>query len=83
MKEMWVDSNPRTAPWEVKKSIGKVAQQFSGFAQQDSFELFNYIVDTMHEDLNRVIEKPTVETPDSNDRPDEIVAKEHWETFSA
>lgn len=26
MKEMWVDSNSKTAPWEVKKSIGKVAQ---------------------------------------------------------
>jgi len=25
MKEMWVDADPRTAPWEVKKSIGKVA----------------------------------------------------------
>ena len=22
MKEMWVDSDPRTAPWDVKKSIG-------------------------------------------------------------
>jgi ubiquitin C-terminal hydrolase len=32
MKEMWVDSDPRTAPWDVKKSIGKVAIQFSGFA---------------------------------------------------
>jgi len=25
MKEMWIDSEGRTAPWEVKKSIGKVA----------------------------------------------------------
>jgi len=28
MKEMWVDNDPRTAPWDVKKSIGKVASQF-------------------------------------------------------
>jgi ubiquitin carboxyl-terminal hydrolase 4/11 len=74
MKEMWVDSGSKTAPWEVKKSIGKVAQQFSGFAQQDSFELFNYLVDTLHEDLNRVLEKPYVEKADSNDREDPIVA---------
>lgn len=33
MNEMWVDKVPRAAPWEVKKAIGKVAQQFSGFAQ--------------------------------------------------
>ena len=52
MTEMWVDGEGRTAPWDVKKAIGAVAQQFSGFAQQDSYELFNYLVDTLHEDLN-------------------------------
>lgn len=83
MKEMWVDSDRKTAPWDVKKSIGKVAQQFSGFAQQDSYELFNYLVDTLHEDLNRVIDKPYVETEDSNDRSDDIVSKMHWESFTA
>ena len=25
MSEMWIDSDPITAPWDVKKSIGKVA----------------------------------------------------------
>ena len=33
MNEMWVDRSDRTAPWDVKKAIGTVAQQFSGFAQ--------------------------------------------------
>lgn len=78
-----MERNSKTAPWDVKKSIGKVAQQFSGFAQQDSYELFNYLVDTLHEDLNRVIEKPYVETPDSEYRPDEVVSKEHWDAFTA
>jgi ubiquitin C-terminal hydrolase len=32
MTEMWVDGGGRTAPWDVKKAIGTVAQQFSGFA---------------------------------------------------
>jgi len=83
MTEMWVDKGGRTAPWDVKKAIGAVAQQFSGFAQQDSYELFNYLVDTLHEDLNRVIEKPYVEVPDSDGRPDEVVSKEHWNAYTA
>jgi len=33
--------------------------------------------------LNRVEEKPYVDTPDSNGRDDEIVAKEHWDSFTA
>jgi ubiquitin C-terminal hydrolase len=82
MQEMWVDSEGRTAPWDVKKSIGRVAAQFSGFAQQDSYELFNYIVDTLNEDLCRVLDKPYTETPDSDNRPDEIVAQEHWESYT-
>jgi len=41
------------------------------------------LVDTLHEDLNRVIEKPYVETPDSNGWSDEIVSKEHWDSFTA
>lgn len=83
MREMWVDRGGRTAPSEVKKSIGKVAHQFAGFAQQDSYELFNYLVDTLHEDLNRVIEKPYVEQKDSDYRPDKEVSAEHWEVFKA
>ena len=32
----------------------------------------------MHEDLNRVVNKPYVELGESNNRPDEVVAKEFW-----
>ncbi len=31
--------------------------------------------------MNRVREKPYIETPDSDDRPDEVVSAEHWELF--
>jgi len=33
----------------------------------------------LHEDLNRVYVKPYVELAESNNRPDEEVALEHWE----
>jgi ubiquitin carboxyl-terminal hydrolase 4/11 len=62
----------------VKQSIAEVAKQFRGYAQQDSFELFNYLIDTIHEDLNRVKVKPYYESTDSNGRADEIVSAEHW-----
>lgn len=81
MKELWVSNDTRVAPWDVKKAIGTVAYQFQGFAQQDSFELFNYVADTLHEDLNRVVEKPYTEFKDSNGRPDEEVSADHWSAF--
>lgn len=82
MNELWVKSDGRVAPWDVKKAIGTVAYQFQGFAQQDSFELFNYVIDTLHEDLNRVIEKPYTEFKDSDGRPDAEVSADHWKAFT-
>ena len=83
VKDMWVGGNGRTAPWEVKKVVGKRVTKFSGFGQQDSCELINYVLDLLHEDLNRIIKKPYVELKDSEGRPDEEVSKEHWEGFLA
>lgn len=38
----------------------------------------NFLLDGLHEDLNRVRKKPYTETVESNGRPDEIVAEESW-----
>jgi ubiquitin carboxyl-terminal hydrolase 6/32 len=38
-----------------------------------------FLLDGLHEDLNRVHEKPYVELKDSNGRPDEEVAAEAWD----
>ena len=37
------------------------------------------MLDTLHEDLNRVKEKPYTEMKDKDDRSDIIVAEEHWQ----
>ena len=83
VKEMWMESSGRTAPHTLKQVVGKRVTKFQGFGQQDSCELINYVLDLMHEDLNRVIKKPYVEMKDSEGRPDEEVSAEHWEAFLA
>ena len=60
-------------------TIGKYAPRFSGFNQHDSQELLAFLLDGLHEDLNRVTDKPYVELKDSNSRPDVICAQEAWE----
>lgn len=39
----------------------------------------NFLLDGLHEDLNRVKKKPYVELEESNDRPDSVVASLFWE----
>jgi ubiquitin C-terminal hydrolase len=81
--DMWLGTSGKTAPWDVKNVVGKRVTKFSGFGQQDSCELINYVLDLMHEDLNRVKKKPYVEMRDSDGRPDSVVSQEHWDGFVA
>jgi ubiquitin carboxyl-terminal hydrolase 8 len=40
-----------TSPKQLKKSIANFALIFSGYAQQDSHEFMNFLLDALHEDL--------------------------------
>ena len=45
----------------MKWAVGEVREEFLGFAQQDSQELLAFLLDGLHEDLNRVRKKPYYE----------------------
>lgn len=49
--------------------IGKFAPRFNGYFQHDSQELTAFLLDGLHEDLNRVKDKPKFEEkePDGRD----------------
>lgn len=52
--------------------MGRFAPQFSGYQQQDSQELLAFLLDGLHEDLNRVKKKPYLALRDAEGRPDEV-----------
>ncbi|XP_012883510.1 PREDICTED: ubiquitin carboxyl-terminal hydrolase 4 [Dipodomys ordii] len=79
IKQMWSGRDSHVAPRMFKTQVGRFAPQFSGYQQQDSQELLAFILDGLHEDLNRVKKKPYLEPKDANGRPDAVVAKEAWE----
>lgn len=53
-------------------AVGRFAPQFSGYQQQDSQELLAFLLDGLHEDLNRIHKKPYIEQKDADDRPDQV-----------
>uniref|UniRef100_A0AAQ4RUR0 Ubiquitin carboxyl-terminal hydrolase n=1 Tax=Gasterosteus aculeatus aculeatus TaxID=481459 RepID=A0AAQ4RUR0_GASAC len=77
--ELWSGTQKNIAPLKLRWTIAKYAPRFNGFQQQDSQELLAFLLDGLHEDLNRVHEKPYVELKDSDGRPDGEVASEAWE----
>lgn len=80
LKELWFGTVPSTTPVGLKRAIGRFAPQFSGFQQHDSQELLAYLLDGLHEDLNRVKQKPYTEVSESDGKTDDaVVAKEAWD----
>jgi len=77
--KLWGNVRGPLAPFELRGSVAKFgSSRFTEFQQHDSQEFLSFLLDGLHEDLNRVHDKPYVELKDSDDRPDEDVAQEHW-----
>ncbi|PLW57332.1 hypothetical protein PCANC_02454 [Puccinia coronata f. sp. avenae] len=55
------------SPREFKSIVGRFNSLFLGYGQQDSQELLTFLLDALHEDLNRVKVKPFDEIPDYDD----------------
>eukprot|EP00466_Bigelowiella_natans_P005206 jgi/Bigna1/71681/fgenesh1_pg.16_\ len=68
-------------PATVRAVMAKQYEQFASYQQQDAQEFLSLLMDGLHEDLNRVLEKPYTQITDSNGRKDHIVAAEHIEGY--
>ncbi|XP_069592061.1 ubiquitin carboxyl-terminal hydrolase 4 [Ranitomeya imitator] len=79
IRQIWSGEHSYVAPRMFKTQVGRFAPQFSGYQQQDSQELLAFLLDGLHEDLNRVKKKPYLELKDANGRPDSVVATEAWD----
>ena len=69
------------APRDFKYTIGEFNSTFSGYFQQDSQELLGFLLDGLHEDLNRIKKKPYSEIPDMKGQPDKVIADKIWELY--
>ena len=67
LTQIYGDSAGTVTPSLFKKTIGNMQPMFSGYGQQDSQEFLSFLVDALHEDLNRILKKPYNENPDSDD----------------
>ncbi|KAL7124612.1 hypothetical protein ABFS83_14G060800 [Erythranthe nasuta] len=78
LRKLWAPGRAPVAPRPFKAKLARFAPQFSGCSQHDSQELLAFLLDGLHEDLNRVKHKPYIKSKDADGRPDEEVADEYW-----
>lgn len=72
------------APRLFKNTVGIYNHAFSGYQQQDSQEFLAFLLDGLHEDLNRILKKPATEKPELKDKANvsesdiEALAEQSW-----
>lgn len=81
MKTMWMGNRSVVDTSGFKEQLSTFAPQFSGHHQHDSQELLSYLLDGIHEDLNRVKTRPFVEDKDCDGTRDEQDAIDAWKNY--
>lgn len=83
LRKLWSSGRTSVAPRAFKAKLARFAPQFSGYNQHDSQELLAFLLDGLHEDLNRVRSKPYIEAKDADGRPDVEFAEECWKNHKS
>jgi len=78
ISELWNGKNSYINPWDFRQIFVSFVKQFAGFSQQDSDEMLTFMIDNLHEDLNRVKSKPYSELNERNENETEEEASIRW-----
>ena len=85
IENLWTMVNQSFSPRVLKGQVSRFASQFAGYGQHDTQELLAFLLDGLHEDLNRIIKKPYIEKPDwkagGGDRQLAEFGKECWDGY--
>ncbi|CAO3599291.1 unnamed protein product [Absidia cylindrospora] len=83
IEKLWSGTTASVAPRDFKYTISRFNPTFNGYQQHDSQELLAFLLDGLHEDMNRILKKPYIEMPDFVDMTDEEIAKQSWDYHKA
>jgi ubiquitin C-terminal hydrolase len=82
IQDIWSGEYTKVVPSQLKKVLGEFQPRFSGYQQQDSSELLQFLLDGLHEDLNRVkIKVPTTTVESDGKELDAEVAQKSLDTY--
>lgn len=86
LHDLWHGEMPYISPFQFRRSICMHAAQFGGSEQHDSQEFLSFLLDGLHEDLNRIVKKPTHEVTATREEeleklPQQIASEQEWKIY--
>ena len=78
INELWLGNSSHIHPREFRNIFIRFAKQFAGFSQHDSHEMLTFMLDGLHEDLNRNKDKPYIEMVDQKESESDAEASERF-----
>ncbi|XP_039933025.1 ubiquitin carboxyl-terminal hydrolase 8 isoform X2 [Hirundo rustica] len=78
MKALWAGQYKYISPKDFKITIGKINDQFAGYSQQDSQELLLFLMDGLHEDLNKADNRKRYKEENNDHLDDSSAAEIAW-----
>ncbi|XP_069470458.1 ubiquitin carboxyl-terminal hydrolase 2 isoform X2 [Ambystoma mexicanum] len=82
IQTMWTSPvNEVVSPSEFKTQIQRYAPRFVGYNQQDAQEFLRFLLDGLHNEVNRVSSRPRTQPDDLDHLPDTEKGKEMWKRY--
>ncbi|XP_053547346.1 ubiquitin carboxyl-terminal hydrolase 2 [Bombina bombina] len=82
LQDLWTSSvNEVVSPSDFKTQIQRYAPRFMGYNQQDAQEFLRFLLDGLHNEVNRVTVRPKPSTQDLDHMPDTEKGKQMWKRY--
>ena len=76
--QMWCGLENKITPNTFINAFKNLKTQFEGYRQQDAQEFLSVLLDQLHEDLNRITDKPYIELLEKQQNEDDLTASKRW-----
>ncbi|XP_048750145.2 ubiquitin carboxyl-terminal hydrolase 8-like isoform X2 [Ostrea edulis] len=78
IKALWSGQYKCITPRDFKFIVGKHNPEFAGTTQQDSHDFLTFLMDGLHEGLNKVKKRPEIPEQENDNLPDNQAAEIAW-----
>ena len=78
LKEKWMGEKKSIVPNKFKEICGEYNETFKDFEQQDAYDFYTFLLDSLHEDTNIKCKKTKVNNPERIDTNEDDLGNEYW-----